>query len=145
MNQLTHGSDHLAAVHACWQGHGMGRLHPSGRQGDCGTLSRFARAAKLATAAFLAFGSKPSHACGSTDSNMPMSLGIPAITLPRVGKSDRTHALEEWMDTDPESNQLVKSIVLTTILAVAGMELPHRRIAASPILYLISNLAVAKP
>ncbi len=51
-----------------------------------------------------------------------MSLGIPAITLPRVGKSDRTHALEEWMDTDLESNHLVKSIVLTTILAVAGIE-----------------------
>jgi hypothetical protein len=128
VNQLTHGSDHLAAVHACWQGHGMGRLHPSGRRGD----SRFARAAKLATAAFLAFGSKPSHAYGSTDSNVPMSLGIPAITLPRVGKSDRTPALEEWMDTDPESNQLAKSIVLTTILAVAGMESPHRRIAVSP-------------
>jgi tripeptide aminopeptidase len=77
---------------------------------------------QLATAAFRAYGSTPTYECGSTDSNMPMSLGIPAVTLPRVGKSDRTHALEEWMDTDLESNHLVKSIVLTTILAVAGMQ-----------------------
>ena len=32
---------------------------------------------QLATAAFLAYGSKPTYECGSTDSNMPMSLGIP--------------------------------------------------------------------
>jgi tripeptide aminopeptidase len=77
---------------------------------------------QLATAAFRAYGSTPTYECNSTDSNMPMSLGIPAITLPGVGKSDRTHALEEWMDTDLESNLPLKSIVLTTILAVAGME-----------------------
>jgi len=35
---------------------------------------------------------------------------------------DRTRALEARMDTDLESNRLVKSIVRTTILAVAGME-----------------------
>ena len=74
---------------------------------------------QLATAAFLAHGSKPSYECASTDSNMAMSLGIPAITIPRVGKGDRGHSLDEWMDTDFESNQLVKSIGLTTILAVA--------------------------
>ncbi len=47
---------------------------------------------------------------------------IPAISLPRVGKSDRAHALEKGMDTDLESNQLTKSIVRATILAFAGME-----------------------
>jgi hypothetical protein len=53
---------------------------------------------------------------------MAMSLGIPAITIPRVGKGDRGHSLDEWMDTDFESNHLVKSIGLTTILAVAGAQ-----------------------
>jgi hypothetical protein len=48
-----------------------------------------------ATAAFLAHGSKPTYECGSTDSNMPMSLGIQAITIPRVGKGDRGHSLDE--------------------------------------------------
>src|SRR5262249_32691238 len=55
---------------------------------------------QLATAAFLAHGSKPTYECASTDSNMAMSLGIPAITIPRVGKGDRGHSLDEWMDTD---------------------------------------------
>lgn len=77
---------------------------------------------QLATAAFLAHGSKPTYECASTDSNMAMSLGIPAITIPRVGKGDRAHSLDEWMDTDFDSNHLVKSIGLTTILAVAGAQ-----------------------
>jgi hypothetical protein len=50
---------------------------------------------QLTTAAFLANGSKHTYECGSTDSNMPMSLGIPAVTIPRVGKADRSHSLDE--------------------------------------------------
>ena len=35
---------------------------------------------------------------------MPMSLGIQAITIPRVGKGDRGHSLDEWIDVaKPES------------------------------------------
>ena len=89
---------------------------PAGRTAETADI------VQLATAAFRAYGGAPTYECNSTDSNMPMSLGIPAITLPGVGKSDRTHTLEERMDTDRESNQLIKSIVLTTILAVAGMQ-----------------------
>ena len=51
-----------------------------------------------------------------------MSLGIPAITIPRVGKADRSHSLDEWIDTEPESNHAVKKTVLTTVLAVAGAQ-----------------------
>ncbi len=74
---------------------------------------------QLTTAAFLANGSKPTYECGSTDSNMPMSLGIPAITIPRVGKADRSHSLDEWIDTDPENNHTVKKTILTAALAVS--------------------------
>jgi tripeptide aminopeptidase len=77
---------------------------------------------QIATAAFRANGAPPAYECASTDSNMPMSLGIPALTIPRTGKADRFHALDEWMDTDPQSNLLVKKIVLTTVLGVAGAE-----------------------
>ena len=77
---------------------------------------------QLATAAFLAHGSKPSYECSSTDSNMPMSLGIQAITIPRVGKSERSHSPDEWIDTEFASNHLVKTIGLTAILAVAGAQ-----------------------
>jgi hypothetical protein len=53
---------------------------------------------------------------------MPMSLGIPALTIPRVGKSERSHSLDEWIDTELESNHAVKKTVLTTVLAVAGAQ-----------------------
>jgi acetylornithine deacetylase/succinyl-diaminopimelate desuccinylase-like protein len=89
---------------------------PAGRTDEKNEIVQFA------TAAFLAHGNKPTYECGSTDSNMAMSLGIPAITIPRVGKGDRSHSLDEWMDTDFASNHLVKSIGLTTILAVAGAQ-----------------------
>lgn len=89
---------------------------PAGRTDEKGDL------VQIATAAFLANGSKPTYECGSTDSNMPMSLNIPAITIPRVGKSERSHSLEEWIDTEPESNHAVRKTVLTTVLAVAGAQ-----------------------
>ena len=75
-----------------------------------------------ATAAYAAHGLKPEYRTGSTDSNMPMSLGIPAITMPRADKGGRAHSLDEWVDTEKESNLMVKKTGLTTILAVAGME-----------------------
>jgi acetylornithine deacetylase/succinyl-diaminopimelate desuccinylase-like protein len=77
---------------------------------------------QIATAAFQANGLPPAYECASTDSNMPMSLGIPALTIPRTGKADRFHSLDEWMDTDPQSNLMVKKIVLTTVLGVAGAQ-----------------------
>jgi tripeptide aminopeptidase len=77
---------------------------------------------QIATAAFRANGIPPAYECASTDSNVPMSLGIPAVTIPRTGKADRFHSLDEWMDTDPQSNLTVKKIVLTTVLGVAGAQ-----------------------
>lgn len=75
-----------------------------------------------ATAAFDAHGIKPEYRTSSTDSNMPMSLGIQALTLPRGDKGGRNHSLDEWVDTDKQSNLVVKKTGLATILAVAGME-----------------------
>jgi hypothetical protein len=34
---------------------------------------------------------------GSTDSNIPISLGIPAVTLDSGGTGGRAHALDEWI------------------------------------------------
>jgi tripeptide aminopeptidase len=87
-----------------------------------GRTDEKAELVQLATASFLAHGSKPTYECSSTDSNMPMSLGIQAITIPRVGKADRAHSPDEWIDTEFAGNHLVKTIGLTTILAVAGAQ-----------------------
>ena len=34
----------------------------------------------------------------STDSNLPINLGIPALTIGRGGKTDGQHSLGEWFD-----------------------------------------------
>ncbi|WP_462381366.1 M20/M25/M40 family metallo-hydrolase [Pseudomonas sp. Marseille-QA0892] len=77
---------------------------------------------RLTTAAFKANGIETVNRCASTDSNLPMSLGIPALTIPRVAQSERAHSLDEWIDVGPEDNLKVKKAVLTTILGTAGVE-----------------------
>lgn len=79
---------------------------------------------QTAWAAIQAGGYKPNTGWSSTDSNMPMSLGIPAITIGRGGpdKSGRSHSLDEWIDVEKEP--MVKAIVtsLSVVMAVTGME-----------------------
>ena len=57
----------------------------------------------------------------STDANEPMSLGIPAITMSRVVKSFGAHSPAEWIDVEKQPNVKLKRILLSTILATAGV------------------------
>ena len=79
---------------------------------------------QFAKAAIEAGGYKVAYGWSSTDSNMPMNLGIPAITIGRSGpdKGGRGHSLDEWIDVDKEP--MVKAITtsLSIVLAVTGME-----------------------
>ena len=75
---------------------------------------------RLATAAYLAEGVTPELTSGSTDSNVPMSLGIPAITIPRAADGGRGHSVDEWIDTERTGSQKVKRMDLMTVLAAAG-------------------------
>jgi len=56
----------------------------------------------------------------STDSNLPISLGIPAVTLARGGASGNTHSLGEWFD--PNDAYLGPQRDLLTVLALVGVE-----------------------
>lgn len=57
----------------------------------------------------------------STDSNMPMSLGIPALTIgANSGEGGRSHSLDEWLDTDIELTIPAMRATLAVILANAG-------------------------
>jgi acetylornithine deacetylase/succinyl-diaminopimelate desuccinylase-like protein len=76
---------------------------------------------QFATAAFGANGGEVDYRTGSTDSNIAMSLGIPAITTPRVAENGRGHSLDEWVDVTKAPNLRVKSANLATILAIAGV------------------------
>ena len=49
-----------------------------------------------ATVATMLMGEQPSFSLSSTDSNIPISMGIPAITIGRGGKGGDAHSLKEW-------------------------------------------------
>ncbi len=55
-----------------------------------------------AEAALSSLGIEPSRNASSTDANLPMSLGIPSITISRGGISERSHSNDEyWIAKDP--------------------------------------------
>ena len=75
---------------------------------------------RFAEAAYRAEGLKVDSGTASTDSNIPMSLGIPALTMSRVAEGGRAHAPDEWIDVSKAPNVKLKRILLSTILATAG-------------------------
>lgn len=72
-----------------------------------------------AMAATQALGIEPSLRISSTDSNLPISKGIPAVTLSRGGRSGGAHSLDEyWENVDAH---LGPQIGLLVLLAEAGL------------------------
>jgi acetylornithine deacetylase/succinyl-diaminopimelate desuccinylase-like protein len=71
-----------------------------------------------ATAVVKTFGLTPEYTISSTDSNVPISLGIPAITIGR-GPSERGHALDEWTDVEKTSAVKAAQVALAIVLTAA--------------------------
>jgi len=74
---------------------------------------------ELAIAATNFIGRAPRLDQASTDSNMPISLGIPAITLGGGGSSGNSHTLDEWYD--PQDRELGLKRALLVILGSVGV------------------------
>jgi tripeptide aminopeptidase len=74
---------------------------------------------KLALTATEAFGIKPRLNRASTDSNIPISLNIPAITLGAGGTSGNSHTLQEWYD--PTGRELGLKRALLVALGIVGI------------------------
>jgi len=88
---------------------------PAGQTSESHALVQHARAA------LEAHGFTPRFEHSSTDANIPMSLGIPAIKIGSGGTGGRAHSLEEWIDVEPEASVRGMSAGLAAILAVARM------------------------
>jgi acetylornithine deacetylase/succinyl-diaminopimelate desuccinylase-like protein len=73
----------------------------------------------LAWEATEALGVKPRFDQSSTDSNLPISLGIPAITLGAGGTSGNSHTLEEWYDPRDRDAGLKRALLV--ILGMVGL------------------------
>lgn len=50
----------------------------------------------MAAADFMTGGKKPELNAASTNSNVPLSMGIPAVTIGRGGEGGGAHSLDEW-------------------------------------------------
>ena len=67
-------------------------LRPAGMQPDS------ARIVRVALAAARALGKESATSASSTDANVPIALGIPAITIDGGGEGRGSHSLSEWYD-----------------------------------------------
>lgn len=56
----------------------------------------------------------------STDANVPLALGIPAITLGGGGQGGGAHSLQEWYD--PAGRELGLKRILLTLLLLTGVQ-----------------------
>jgi tripeptide aminopeptidase len=74
---------------------------------------------RLALEATRSLGAKPFLDCSSTDSNIAISLGIPAVTIGAGGTSGNTHTLDEWYD--PRGRDLGLKRALLVTLGTVGM------------------------
>ena len=73
-------------------------------------------------AAVRAAGYEPKLNASSTDSNIPMSLGIAAVTISPGAGGERSHSLDEHIDVERAATLKGMSGGLTAILATAGMQ-----------------------
>jgi acetylornithine deacetylase/succinyl-diaminopimelate desuccinylase-like protein len=87
-----------------------------------GKMSVASPIVQVALAASSAMGQKPAlDSAHSTDANLPMSLGIPAITMSGGGSSSGIHsAKDEWWA--PANAHLGPQNVMLTVLGLAGVK-----------------------
>ena len=64
-----------------------------------------------------ALGIRPTLDCSSTDSNVPISLGIPAVTIGCGGTAANTHNLAEWYDPAGRETGLKRLVLILALLA----------------------------
>jgi tripeptide aminopeptidase len=76
---------------------------------------------RLAFASIAHHGFTPRFEASSTDANIPMSLGIPAIKIGSGGTGARAHSLEEWIDVEPEASVRGMAAGLAIVLGAAGL------------------------
>jgi acetylornithine deacetylase/succinyl-diaminopimelate desuccinylase-like protein len=74
---------------------------------------------ELALEATKMLGFEPRLDQSSTDSNLPISLGIPAITLGAGGTSGSSHTLDEWYDPRDRDKGLKRGLLV--VLGMVGL------------------------
>jgi tripeptide aminopeptidase len=65
-------------------------------------------------------GGVPTFNFSSTDANIPISLGIPAITVDSGGSGGRAHAPDEWIDVEKRRSLTGVRNILVLLTALAS-------------------------
>lgn len=117
---MQQAADHENAARSTAVGKVAVEIKPIGDR-PAGQTAKDTPLVQSMTAAIEALGYKPEYQASSTDSNAPMALGIPAITIGGGGKGGRAHSLDEWIDVEKEGRAKAMSVGLAAILAVAGV------------------------
>ena len=86
-----------------------------------GATSADALIVKTTAAAARAAGYTPLLGASSTDSNIPISLGVPAVTIGSGGEGGRAHSLDEWIDVAKPESVRGMTVGLAALLAMAGV------------------------
>jgi di/tripeptidase len=87
-----------------------------------GQTARDSTLVLTAAAAIRSVGMTPRFRFSSTDSNLPISMGIPAITIDSGGTGGRAHALDEWIDVETRASLRGIECALTLLLTLAGIQ-----------------------
>ena len=77
---------------------------------------------RITSDAVKAAGYTPELGASSTDSNIPISLGIPAVTIGSGGTGGRAHSVDEWIDVAKPESLRGMTVGLAALLAMAGAE-----------------------
>jgi acetylornithine deacetylase/succinyl-diaminopimelate desuccinylase-like protein len=90
---------------------------PGGRLADDATILHAVRAVDAH------LGIRSHLDCASTDANIPLSMGLPAISIGAGGQGGGAHTPQEWFH--PDSRELgLKRILLTLLLLFRDLEAP---------------------
>lgn len=87
---------------------------PSGRLAEDAPLVR------AAVEATLAIGAEPELVASSTDANVPLARGIPALTIGAGGESGGIHTIDEWYE-DRQGAEGLERALLVAIAAAGGV------------------------
>lgn len=98
-------------------------IRPTGGQGDDAYIVRTAMAAAGLLDDGLAW--TPRTGASSTDANLPISMGIPAITINGGGRGGGAHGTEEWYQETPDSYKgpQFALLIVTALAGVSGTTL----------------------
>jgi hypothetical protein len=72
---------------------------------------------QAAIAATRALGSPHELTCASTDANVPIALGVPAIALGAGGRAGDAHLPTEWYENVDGALGVVRALLVTAAMA----------------------------